>query len=75
MTTLHPTAFEYVNPSDDQLNDMRDARDAVRMYANALERLVPDGPDKTYIMRKLREVAIWVNVSLTRQPDGAPRIP
>ena len=24
-------------------------------------------------LRKLREVAMWANVAITRQPDGAPR--
>jgi hypothetical protein len=34
---------------------------------------VPDGPDKTYILRKLREVSMWVNVAITRFSDGAAR--
>lgn len=70
---MHPDTFNYLKPTDTQMNDMRDARDAAAHYANALERLVPDGPDKTYLLRKLREVAMWVNVSITRLPDGTPR--
>jgi hypothetical protein len=70
---LHPETFEYLKPTNTQMLDMRDARDAARMYANALERLVADGPDKTYILRQLREVAMWVNVAITRNPDGSPR--
>jgi hypothetical protein len=27
----------------------------------------------TYILRKLREVGMWANVSITRNPDGSPR--
>jgi hypothetical protein len=38
-----------------------------------LDAFVPEGPDKTYLMRKLREVAMWANVAVTRQPDGTPR--
>jgi hypothetical protein len=74
MTTLHQSTFNYLKPTDAQMRDMQDARDAAYHYANALERLLPDGPDKTYVMRKLRELAMWCNVSITRQPDGSPRV-
>ena len=70
---LHPETFEYLQPTTMQINDMHDARYAAKMYANALERLLPDGPDKTYILRQLREVAMWVNIAITRNPDGSPR--
>ena len=52
---------------------MATMRQASKAYADAIEAFLPDGPDRTYIMRKLREVAMWVNVCLTRQPDGTPR--
>jgi hypothetical protein len=48
-------------------------REAARTYAENLEHHVPDGPDKTYLLRKLREVAMWVSVAITRLPDGTPR--
>lgn len=70
---MHPSTFEYLAPTEQQKADMRDARDAASHYANAIGRLMPDGPDKTYAMRKLREVGMWVNVGITRQPDGTPR--
>jgi len=34
---------------------------------------VPDGPDRTYVIRKLRECGMWANVAITRNPDGTPR--
>ncbi len=71
--TLDPTTFEYLQPTPNQIADMRDARDMAQHYAMALERLLPDGPDKTYTLRKLREVAMWANVAITRNPDGSPR--
>jgi len=71
---LHPSTFEQLKPTDEQLVIMRDARDAASHYANALERLLPEGPDKTYILRKLREIAMWVNMSIMRLPDGTPRL-
>ena len=72
-TTMHPSTFEYLKPTDSQVLAMGDARAAAHGYARALEVLVPDGPDKTYIMRKLREVAMWVNIAITLNPDGTPR--
>ena len=42
-------------------------------YACELQALLPDGADKTYVLRKLRELAMWNNVAITREPDGTPR--
>lgn len=70
---LHPSIFEYHKPSDEQLRAMGKNRAAASVYLSVLEEFVPDGPDKTYVMRKLREVAMWANVAITRHPDGAPR--
>jgi len=71
--TLHPSTFEHLKPTEKQLLDMGDARAAAADYARALDALVPEGPDKTYILRKLREVAMWANVAITRGTDGSPR--
>lgn len=70
---MHDSTFEYLKPTEPQMTRMLGAREAVKLYADAIEHLVPDGPDKTYILRKLREIAMWVNVAITRQPDGSPR--
>ena len=48
-------------------------RTAAKIYANNLVELLPDGADKTYALRKLREVAMWANMAVLRQADGAPR--
>lgn len=71
--SLHESAFEYLKPTLQQVAAMNIAREAARAYAEALDKLVPEGPDKTYLLRKLREVAMWANVALTREPDGTPR--
>jgi hypothetical protein len=71
---MHQSTFDYLMPTDAQRAAMEDARAAARAYANALEALVPEGPDKTYIFRKLREVGMWVNVTITRRADGSPRV-
>jgi len=71
--SLHSTAFEYLMPTDRQTLAMADARYAFKTLAQRLDLLLPDGPDKTYTLRKLREVAMWANVAITRHPDGSPR--
>lgn len=70
---LHPYTFEYLKPTDSQMEIMQQSREAFKEFAHELDDLVPDGPDKTYIMLQLREIAMWVNVAITRQPDGSPR--
>lgn len=70
---LHDSTFEYLQPTAEQIGDMATAREAAAVYADVLGAVLPDGPDKTYLLRKLREVAMWANVAITRQPDGSPR--
>jgi hypothetical protein len=70
---MHESTFEYLKPTAPQLSAMSELRKAAADYADALNRCLPEGPDKTYAMRKLREVAMWANVAVTRQPDGSPR--
>ena len=71
--TLHPSTFEYLKPTDDQLTKMAVLREAARAYAEALDANLPDGPDKTFVLRAHRSNAMWVNVAVTRLPDGTPR--
>jgi hypothetical protein len=70
---LHPSTFEYLKPTDDQIRSMSLCRSAAAEYAKLLDNHLPEGPDKTYIMRRVRETAMWVNVAVTRLPDGTPR--
>lgn len=71
--SLHHTTFEYLKPTEQQLRHMDRLRKEFQIFAGMLEEELPDGPDKTYLMRKLREVAMWVNVTITRNADGSPR--
>jgi hypothetical protein len=71
--SMHSSTFEYLKPTDEQLKTMRLVRVASNDFAEILDREIPDGPDKTYLMRKFREVSMWANVAITRQPDGSPR--
>jgi hypothetical protein len=70
---MHPSTYDYLKPTDQQLKDMTEARQAARLYSEVLERILPEGPDKTYILRAHRANSMWVNVAITRHPDGAPR--
>lgn len=70
---LHPSTFEYLKPTDEQIAKMADARAISKRYAEQLDFLLPDGADKTYIMRRVRETAMWINISITREADGTPR--
>lgn len=71
--SLHPSTFEYLKPTDVQLGTMSIVRNASAVYARTLDTWLPDGPDKTYLIRKFREIAMWANVAITRMPDGSPR--
>jgi hypothetical protein len=73
VTTLDDSTFGYLNPTEDQKYDMAACRNAAAEYAEVLDQRVPEGPDKTYLLRKLREVAMWANVAITRNHDGSPR--
>jgi hypothetical protein len=70
---LHPTTFEYIKPNPVGLALMQSVRRATSEYVKALEEYLPDGPDKTYLIRKAREVGMWANVAITRTADGTPR--
>lgn len=70
---LHDTTYEYLKPTDQQLEQMNRARKVAAAYSFLLEEYIPDGPDKTYILRRVRETAMWVNVAITREADGTPR--
>jgi hypothetical protein len=70
---MHPLTFEYLKPSEAQIDRMARVRAAARAYADVLDHELPDGPDKTYCLRTLRTVAMWANVTIDRLPDGAPR--
>ena len=70
---LHDSTFEYLKPTDEQVADMAYVRSEFRQLIENISTKVPDGPDKTYLIRKIREAAMWANVAITRQADGSPR--
>ena len=70
---LHPSTFGYLQPTNEQAQLMMRVRQAFKNCGDEVERLLPDGADKTYVLRKLRECGMWANVAVTRQADGTPR--
>lgn len=70
---LHPSTFEYLKPTDEQIEQMSIVRKAAADYCAVLDKILPEGPDKTFIIRAHRSNAMWANVALTRLPDGTPR--
>lgn len=71
--TLHRSTFEYLKPTNNQLAKMSSARANFASMAAYINDSIPDGPDKTYALRKLREISMWVNIAITREADGTPR--
>ena len=70
---MHRTTFEYLIPTDPQIASMNRLRLAFSEFASILLGELPDGPDKTFIMRELRTIAMWCNTTMLRTADGTPR--
>lgn len=60
-------------PTDAQIEAMAKVRAAAKVYNDVLDEVLPDGPDKTFVIRAHRSNAMWANVAITRLPDGTPR--
>lgn len=71
---MHSSTFEYLKPTDEQIEQMAKVRAAAKLYCDALEAWIPDGPDKTFIIRAHRSNAMWANVAITREADGTPKL-
>ncbi len=70
---LHESTYEYLKPTEAQIEKMARVRAAAKAYSDVLDAELPDGPDKTFVLRAHRSNAMWANVAITRQPDGTPR--
>jgi hypothetical protein len=70
---MHASTYEYLKPSPTMLEQMARVRAAAKAYSDVIEAELPDGPDKTYMLRAHRSNAMWANVAITRNPDGSPR--
>ncbi len=70
---FHPSTYQYLLPSQEQKAEMEVFREATKAYSDLIEAKAHDGADKTYVLRKLREIGFWLNVQVTREADGTPR--
>ena len=70
---MHPSTYEYLKPTEEQITQMTRVRIAAKVYSEVLEKELPEGPDKTFVIRAHRSNAMWANVAITRLPDGTPR--
>ena len=70
---MHPSTYEFLKPTATQIEQMKRVRIAARVYSEVLEQELPEGPDKTFVIRNHRSNAMWANVAITRLPDGTPR--
>lgn len=70
---MHSSTYEFLKPSDEQIAQMAIVRQAAKVYGEILEANLPEGPDKTFVIRAHRSNAMWANVAITRLPDGTPR--
>jgi hypothetical protein len=70
---MHPSTFEYLKPTEEQIATMKTVREGAALFCAVLEAMLPDGPDKTFVIRAHRSNAMWANVAITRHPDGTPR--
>lgn len=70
---LDRSTFEYLKPTEPQMAQMASCRANFRSLTAYLDDNLPEGADKTYLLRKLRECAMWANICLTRNSDGSPR--
>lgn len=73
MKAMHPSTYEYLKPTDKQIEQMARVRNAAKVYNDVLDEVLPDGPDKTFVIRAHRSNAMWANIAITRLPDGTPR--
>lgn len=69
----HPSTYEYLKPTDDQIARMQRVRAAAKVYNDVLDAELPEGADKTFVIRQHRSTAMWANVAITRLADGTPR--
>ena len=71
--SLHKDTFLYLKPTDNQITGMDVVRHAFTNIADLLQHVLPDGADKTHVIRLLRTTAMWAHVAITREQDSSPR--
>lgn len=70
---MHSSTFEYLKPTEEQIERMARVRAAAKAFNDVLEIELPEGPDKTFTIRGHRSNSMWAAVCIIRLPDGTPR--
>lgn len=70
---MDKSTFEYLKPTEAQVQQMGIVREAAKIYADKLEEMLPEGEDKMYVLRLHRTAAMWANIAITRLANGQPR--
>jgi len=70
---MDAATFEYLKPSDEQIERMALLRKAFTDLVVLIEGTVPASADRTYAIRELRTASMWLNVAITRNQEGGPR--
>ena len=71
--TFITSGGDFGKPTDAQMERMARIRAEAKAYNDVLDSELPEGPDKTFVIRAHRSNAMWANVAVTRLPDGTPR--
>jgi hypothetical protein len=70
---MHPSTFQYLKPSAQQLKLMEHLREEVAHLYAEIDKHMPEGRYKSLAITKLEECAMFVNKGITREGDGTPR--
>lgn len=62
------------SPAPGQIEAMKILNKAAKDYADVILELLEDGADRDYIIRRIREIAMWCNVCVLKHDDGADRV-
>ena len=56
--------FTYHPPTPNQIPKYDEIRKAAKIFAKVIQDQVPEGPDKSVVMRKLREAVMTANAAV-----------
>jgi hypothetical protein len=70
---INPSTFDYHAPTHGQIDKIKLGREAAKIYAAALDAILPEGEDKESIFHDLRTMTMAVNFAITHYGDGTPR--
>lgn len=63
-------AFQYHQPSEDQIRRIQQIRERAISLAAAIQTLAPGCPEQTLAIRKVEEASMWANKAIVLEPPG-----